>query len=321
MTNLVSFSDTIQLVDEDCPIQQLAGILSDSSKFYRSFEMMKRTGGIRQIDVPYPILARVQKALFHHLRNCCNVSEYAYAFCSGKNAIMHAQIHLGGDELLTADIENFFGSITRQRVQQSLLSHGFDSSFSHIASLVSTLRGVLPQGASTSPLLSNLVFNKLDIRFSRLANSLGLIYSRYADDLAFSGKNIPRNLPSTLKKILSSQGYILNEKKTKLKVKGARKIITGVSISSGTLKAPRTFVRTLRAEVNFLERNIENLSTLICAEPMIYERTIGKLNYWLQIEPNNAYALQKKSVLSIAHQNFLNLSADFDLDSYLAKAA
>lgn len=321
MTKLIEFSNAIHLVDEDCSIQQLAGILSDSSKFYRSFEMMKRSGGVRQINVPYPILARVQKALFCHLRNCCEISEYAYAFCSGKNAVMHAEIHLGGDELLTADIENFFGSITRQRIQQNLLFYGFDSGFSHIASLIATLRGVLPQGASTSPLLSNFVFSKLDIRFSRLATSLGLVYSRYADDLAFSGKNIPRNLPNTLKKILASQGYILNKEKTKLKVKGARKIITGVSISSGVLKAPRAFVRTLRAEVHLLERNMDNLSTQICADPMIYERIIGKLNYWLQIEPSNAYALQKKNLLSIAHQRFLNLSKGFNLDSYLAKVA
>jgi len=321
MTNLLSFANTIQLLDDDCSIQQLAGILADSSKFYRSFEMPKRSGGVRKIDVPYPILARVQKTLFHHLRNYFHVGEHAYAFCSGKNAIMHAEVHLGCDELLTVDIENFFGSITRQQIQQSLLSYEADNSFAHIASLISTRHGVLPQGASTSPLLSNWVFSRLDIRFSRLAAHLGLVYSRYADDLAFSGKHIPRNLPSTIRKILSSQGYVLNPSKTKLKVQGTRKIITGVSISSGALKAPRVFVRTLRAEVHHLERNVDHLSTLICADPLIYERVIGKLNYWLQIEPDNGYALEKRRVLSVAHQRFLNLSSDFNLSSYLARAA
>ncbi len=233
MTSLTAFVQTIGLHFDECSIQQLAGILSDSSKFYRSFRIPKRKGGTRSIDVPYPVLDRVQKALFNYLRDRYGASEYAFAFCTGKNAIMHAERHLGCDELLTVDIANFFGSVTRQQVQQSLISLEIDSTFSHTASIIATRHGVLPQGASTSPLLSNLIFGDLDNRFSLLAAHLNLVYSRYADDLAFSGKSIPRNLPSTINKILSSKGYSLNKQKTKLKIKGARKIVTGVSISTG----------------------------------------------------------------------------------------
>lgn len=321
MTSLSSFATTLNLWHiEDFSIQLLAGILADSSKFYRSFEIPKRRGGARKIDAPYPILAGVQQALVHDLRNRCDVSEHAYAYCRRRSAVMHASSHLGCEELLTVDIENFFGSITRQQIHQTLLESNLDTSYAHIASLVSTLQGVLPQGAPTSPLLSNVVFNALDVRFARLAAHLGIVYTRYADDLAFSGKNIPRNLPGLIDEILSSKGYRLNPAKTMLKVKGAKKIITGVSISTGVPKAPRRFVRSVRAEVHYVEKNLGRFSSLSSIDPLTYERILGKLNYWLQIEPNNVYASRKKEILSEAHQRFLNLSRDFNLEDYIGES-
>jgi len=315
MTVLYPFSDELSLWEiRDFSIQTLAGILSNSSKYYRSFEIPKRRGGLRKIDAPYPILEQIQRALVRYLQNRCEISECAYAFCRGKNAVMHASSHVGSNEILTVDVENFFGSITRQQIQQTLLINNIESDNSHIASLISTLNGVLPQGAPSSPFLSNAVFHALDVRFSRLASHLELNYTRYADDLAFSGQSIPRNLPRLIDKILSSKGYNLNSMKTKLKINGARKIITGVSISSGVPKAPRQFVRSVRAEVHRIEKNIGQFSASISIDPFIYERVLGKLNYWLQIEPNNEYAIKKRKLIGEAHQRFLNLSADLSLN-------
>jgi len=316
MSILRTFADELDLWEIDgFSIQILAGILSDPSKYYRSFEIPKRRNGIRKIDAPYPLLTRIQQALNQGLRIRCKVSEHSYAYFRGRSAIMHASAHLGCRELLTVDIENFFGSITRQQIHQVLLSNDIDSDFAHIASLVSTLRGALPQGAPTSPLLSNVVFHKLDLRFSKLADRLGIIYTRYADDLAFSGKSIPRSLINLIDKILASQGYRLNPQKTRLKVDGARKIVTGVSISGGVPKAPREFVRSVRAEVHYVEKNLDRFSTLTHVDPFVYERILGKLNYWLQIDPDNIYALRKKNLISEAHQRFLNLSSNFNLES------
>ncbi|MGB6241742.1 MAG: reverse transcriptase family protein [Castellaniella sp.] len=318
MTSLSSFAEDLDLWEiKDFSIQILYGILADSSKYYRTFEIAKRRGGNRTILSPYPVLAQIQQKLLLKLQHHCGISEYAYAYCRGKNAIMHASNHLGCDELLTIDIENFFGSITRQQVHQTLLLANFERNFSHLASLIATHQGVLPQGASTSPLLSNAVFSPLDKRLARLAASLDITYTRYADDLAFSGENIPRSLPKTIGKIIYDKGYKLNHEKTALKIKGAKKIITGISISSGALKAPRSFVRSTRATVHYLERNIGKLSGANNLDPLVYERTLGKLNYWLQIEPNNAYVAQKKKILSEAHQNFLQLGSEFDLESYI----
>jgi hypothetical protein len=322
MINLTSFSSELGLLgSQNFSLQLLAGVLADSSKYYRSFELPKRSGGTRPIDAPFPFLARVQKALAFYLEGRVHCSQQAFAYQKGRNAIMHARLHVGNAELLTVDIQNFFGSISRQQIHQTLLQYGFEESFSYITSLVSTLNGTLPQGGCTSPVLSNLVFYSLDFRLSRLASHLGITYSRYADDLAFSGDHIPRNLPVMIEKIISAKGFSLNPRKTRLKIRGAKKIITGVSISSGVLKAPRKFVRALRAEIHKLECYKNKLSTLDSVDPLKYERVLGKLNYWLQIEPDNIYASEKKRSLSTTHQEFLGLSADFKFEDYTQIAA
>lgn len=108
-------------------------------------------------------------------------------------------------------------------------------------------------------------------------------------------------------KIILEYGFFLNEKKTQFKLDGRKKIVTGVSISSGELKAPRVFKRKLRAQIYELERNVSNLARLPSFDPLVYERLLGRLNYLLQIEPENQYAKAKKKTISESHQRFLGL--------------
>jgi len=294
----------------------LAGVLADPSKYYRFFYIPKRRGGVRRIDAPYPVLSEIQRRIVDRLAERYSISESAFAYVAGRNTVQHALHHVGQDELLLVDINDFFGSVTRQAIFQSLEAQSEFSTCTHAIALICTLNGVLPQGAPSSPFLSNLAFKAFDYRLGRLASRLNLVYSRYADDLAFSGQMIPRNFPSYLNRLLSSGGYSLNFKKTTLKVKGAKKIITGVSISSGEVKAPRSFVRDLRARIHYIERRMGQVSSGPVLDPLVYERAIGRLNYLLQIEPANQYALRKKASLSQQHRRFLALSASFNEDSY-----
>ena len=138
-----------------------------------------------------------------------------------------------------------------------------------------------------------------------MAFFLTIVYSRYADDLAFSGAYIPRPFVRTVERIISSKRFVLNPGKTRFKIAGAKKILTGVSISTGVVKAPNTFKRGLRAQIYALETNIDNLTALPTLDPFVFERVLGKLNYLLQVEPDNRYAAEKKRLLSTSHQNFL----------------
>lgn len=289
----------------------LVAAISSPGKFYRSFKIPKRKGGVREIESPYPCLGSIQKTILRKILDSFSVHPCAHAYAKNKKALDHAVCHLGCKELITLDISDFFPSITRQMVFQALNAGGLDSHFSHYISLLCCLKGVLPQGACTSPALSNIVFSALDERFHRLAGRLGLTYSRYADDLAFSGDKIPRNMTGMVQKILATKEFALNTEKTRLKICGAKKIITGISITSGVPKAPKPFKRSLRAQVFELEKHLDNLSSMKNFDALIFERTLGKLNYLLQIEPGNQFALQKKNILSEQHQRFLSLGGSF----------
>jgi len=283
----------------------LLSIIYSSHNHYRSFQIPKRKGGYRVIDSPYPTLKYIQGLILNKYMADFSVDEYCFSFVKERNAIQHAKLHLNCHELLTLDIESFFSSITYKMVFEALIDNKIRPIEAKYISSICTLNGHLPQGACTSPVLSNIVFKSLDIRFTRLAKTLGLTYSRYADDLAFSGERVPRNIFKTIEKILQSKSFKLNKSKTKLKIEGARKIITGVSISSGRAKAPKSYKRSLRAQIYELEKNKDNLVNMKNFDPSIYEKTLGKLNYLLQIEPENNYALLKKETLLLDFKKFL----------------
>lgn len=309
-----NFANLLSYLENNDPFfsSLIGSILSAPEKHYRSFKIPKKRGGLRLITSPYPSLNNVQQVIFQKTLSSIEAHSNSYAFTKNRNAICHASRHLKCEELLTLDIKDFFQNITRQMVFEVFDSNSSTKNLANFLSRICCLNGSIPQGACTSPALSNLIFKHFDERFLKLANSLNLEYSRYADDMAFSGETIPRNLPKLVQSILSEKNFQLNPDKIKLKIKGAKKIITGVSISSGVAKAPKIFKRTLRAQVYELEKNVADLSSLPKFDPFIYERVLGRLNYILQIEPNNQYAKSKKKQITEQHQKFLKLAIILD---------
>lgn len=308
MKNVQDYYSFVGLLElDDATASTIPAMLAGTHKFYRTFQIPKRAGGFRKISSPYPSLALVQRKILEKVLLGFDVHSNAFAYKKKSNAVLHAACHVKNDELLILDIQDFFPSISRQMIFESLQQGGIKNEIcGFISSLCSSDSG-LPQGASTSPILSNIIFKNLDDRFLRLARSLNLVYSRYADDLAFSGDRIPRSLPNIVEYILKSKKFNLNKNKTKLKIAGSKKIITGVSISRKVLMAPKQFKRKLRAQIYEIEKFSENLSGISNLDPFVYERVLGRINYLLQIEPANEFALEKKRILSARHQDFLAL--------------
>lgn len=306
--SLKALLDLLRINHDSIPA--IFSAIASPEHFYRSFRIPKRRGGFRVIDSPYQSLEIIQRRILDNILSSFSTHANAYAFSKRKNALAHASRHLACSELITLDIRDFFPSITRQMVIETLITRGLSEGIANYISLLCCLNNALPQGACTSPALSNLVFSQLDERFTRLSEALLLQYSRYADDLAFSGDTIPRDMSQLVERILNSKGFELNKEKVRLKINGAKKIITGVSISSGVPKAPREFKRRLRTQVFELEKNANKISQMREFDPLIYERVLGRLNYLLQIEPENTFALQKKIYLSQHHQRFLALARD-----------
>lgn len=285
----------------------LASILASQSSYYRQFHLRKKRGGFRIINVPYPSLDILQKKIYLYLKERFKPSESVYAYVPGKNAIENAKQHVTSKELLTLDIIDFFGSITSKRILAGLINIGINSSIASIIASLCCLNDRIPQGSSASPILSNIIFYPIDKRLNLLAIKFNLVYSRYADDLFFSGETIPNKFKSYVHEILKDYNFAINEEKTKLKKKNSKKIITGVSITNGIMKCPKKFKRELRKDIFILEKNTSSLSIIKPLDPLIYERTLGKINYLLQIEPSNLFYKKKKEIISKYHQKFLKM--------------
>lgn len=270
----------------------LVSVVQNQSNHYRTFHIQKRSGGFREISGPSPTLLHSQRWILDNILEKIQVNPSAHGFCKAKSVITNASKHLGATHLLKMDLKDFFPSVKFNRIMNLFLEFGYSISVAYFLARLCSCKNSLPQGAATSPAISNLVCRSLDTALSNFAEERNLTYTRYADDLTFSGNAIQAHDINRITWIIMEMGFEPNTKKTRLVGKTGKKIITGVSISAGKLALPRASVRQIKLEVHkILTRGI--LAHSIATnqlDPMLLERVLGKLNFWLQIDPNHPTA-------------------------------
>ena len=270
----------------------LASVVNGSYAHYRSFSIPKRTGGKRKIYAPYPALLECQRWIKSAILDHIHPHDCAHGYVCNRSIITNAKVHLGTRCLLKADIEDFFPSIPIARVIRLFMEIGYPHNVAVYLSKICCLEESLPQGAATSPSISNLICRHLDTRLSSLARIASLNYTRYADDIAFSGDRISPALIATVGDILEDEGFRINSRKTRLIGPGQRKIIAGVSISTGKILLPRETKRSVRNEVyHLLDKGIRShVARKKIRNPLYIESIIGKLAFWLLVEPQCKFA-------------------------------
>ena len=287
---ILSFDHLSRLTGIDPVI--LAGFIASTEDFYRTFDVPKRRGGVREIEVPTPALLQVQRWILDNILSQVGVHAACHGFYKGKSIITNAAAHLGSKAMLKMDLADFFPSISLRRGLSVFMRLGYPPNVSYYLSALCFRNGKLPQGAATSPALSNIVSKRMDTRLAGAANKLGLIYTRYADDLFFSGEDINHDLLGLATGIIAAEGFSVNVSKTKFIKDNEKKIVTGISISSGALKLPRPLVRNLKKQVHFILRRgyWNHIAVTGDRDPILLERLLGRLSFWLQIEPENPTA-------------------------------
>ena len=234
-------------------------------KSYTSFEIPKKAGGTRVIDSPNKQLKRIQRRLGkkiydihkNYLDQNRIASNISHGFEVGKGIITNARIHKNKKYLLNIDIANFFSSVNFGRVQgyfnksQEFL---FSKEVSTIISQLVCYDKKLPQGAPTSPIISN--FNIVDLRILSLAKKYKLSYTRYADDMSFSTNNRAFqtdyiNFIQELRNLLENSGFEINENKTRLEYYSSRQEVTGLTVNK-KINVSRKFIKQTRAMVDQL---------------------------------------------------------------------
>ena len=232
---------------------------------YRQFKIKKKSGGTRLITAPrtqsFMMMLSAVNELF---RSMYIPSEFAMGFTDGRSVVTNASVHLGMDYILNIDLKDFFPSIHQARVWKRLQVPPFKFNQS-VANLLAGLccmkecredeNGnkkdvfVLPQGAPTSPIITNMICDKLDYYLGRLAKRFNMNYTRYADDITFSSMRYVYSKKGKfmleLERIIKEQGFTINEAKTRLQKRGNRQEVTGIIVSD-KLNVTQKYVRDIR---------------------------------------------------------------------------
>lgn len=231
------------------------------SRRYHEFEIARRSGGEpRIIQTPIKPIRDMQTTLLPMLEAVYEPRPHVHGFVAGRSAVTNAAIHRGQRWILRLDLKDFFPSINFGRVRGMFMARPFGLS-TEVATTLAQIcchKGALPQGAPTSPIISNLICRGLDARLARYASVAHCSYTRYADDLCFSAgrRDFPRLLAEIidrrpilnpdLRTIIDGEGFVVNEDKTRLMPRHQRQRVTGIVVNK-KLNVPREYYRHLRA--------------------------------------------------------------------------
>lgn len=225
-------------------IYYLYAISNKPHKFYTTFSLPKKNGSLREINAPYPSLLEIQRWILDNILYKIPTSRYAKAFQKASDIIINARFHRKQEKVLRIDIKDFFTSIKANSVYYIFRKCGYTNKLANLFTRLCTLNGCLPQGAATSPALSNIFFKQLDNRIGGYAIKNQIRYTRYADDMFFSGCFNPGKIIHMIKFILSEYHLSINTDKTKLMTNGAQQRVTGI-VTNSILNAPRSEKRRL----------------------------------------------------------------------------
>lgn len=288
----------------------LLAISNCQYRFYKHFEIPKKNGKMRKIEEPSPALKEIQTWILKNILVPASkkyVSPVAKAFIPGKKLKENARFHKSKRIVVALDIIDFFGSVCFSQVFWMFRDLGYNKGVSMMLTNICMLSGSLPQGAPSSPMLSNLIFQKIDNRLFQYCRNRNIMYSRYADDLTFSSKVLDvRHLISYVKMLLSNTNFRINEEKTKVMARGMRQIVTGVVVND-KLQVPKQYRDKVRQEMYYgMKYGFDNHIKRIelpewCKTTEVYIHHLwGKVNHVLNINPNDKefkkYAEYLKSI-------------------------
>ena len=277
--------------------------LENFSPQYKHAVIKKRSGGNRLIQMPNEQTKRVQRTLLDKLISRYGVHPCCRGFSRGSSVISNAAAHIGRSTIIKLDITDFFPNTSVHRIRDFFLHTGWNEAAADVLTKIVGFDDGLPQGAPTSPGVSNVVNRYMDLRLNALAQSRGMTYTRYADDLTFSSETYARNdihgLLRTTGVILKDFGYSLNTKKKRIIRNHRRQTVTGIVVNE-RLNLARPTRRWLRAVHHRLKEG--GGSTLSQAE------FTGWMSYLRMVNPSDALVKEvfgedfKSKTLTKRHQ-------------------
>lgn len=298
-------------------ISCLYALSNHTEQHYHRVKIPKRNGESRYLDVPDALLNRVQKNILHHILEGISVAPSAAAYHRGASPLANASLHTGNRLILKLDIHDFFGSI----IYPVVLQRAFPGEY--FPMLVRTLlthlccyKEVLPQGAPTSPAISNLVMKPFDEYMNQWCKERQIVYSRYSDDMTFSGDFLPGEVIRKTEGFLYAMGMELNHRKTRICSNGGRQTVTGIVVNEKA-QLPRDYRRRLRQEIYYCRKFGVRSHMEHCGVEhpdsehiKIYlQSLLGKVSYLLYIHQEDSWFAEAEQYL---RQEIKNADVNFN---------
>jgi S1-C subfamily serine protease len=237
-------------------------------RMYSEFVVGKGLGKSRIITAPDHRLKFIQHMLLPLLSQLYRRRSPVHGFVPGRSVKTNAEAHGKRRYVVNLDLKDFFPSITEKRVIGLLRSLGVDKRVSEVVARLCCNMGRLPQGAPTSPVISNMICYRLDTDLLEVAKAGRAIYTRYADDITFSsyqppaplfeaglpsvGRFTPDLLAQRLRGAVAGNGFVIHPEKAHYADRNSRRMVTGVKINAG-LNVDRRYIRHIRAMIHSVE--------------------------------------------------------------------
>ena len=279
----------------------LYAVSNNLGKHYRKASLPKKSGGYRNLSVPDEVLKSIQKRIAEVLLIHMPVSRYAKAYRFGCSTLRNAKHHVGKQVVLKLDILHFFDSIRYSTVKDKVFPEEiYAEPLRILLTMLCYHKDALPQGAPSSPAITNIILFEFDEYIGQWCRERGIAYTRYCDDMTFSGDFDPAEVIRFVRLELKKLGFLLNEQKTRIQRPGQQQTVTGIVVNE-KLSIPPDYRRKLRQELYYcrkfgIQEHLQKIGLEI-PDDTYRMQLLGKVNYVLQVHPNDKDMLDARKWL------------------------
>ena len=279
----------------------LYGLSNNLEKHYHNVLIPKRDGSKRKLSVPDLILKSVQKSIAENILSQYPISSYAKAYKVGSNVQRNAQPHVGKKKILKLDIEGFFDHILYSQVKNIVFcEEKFAEPIRVLLTMLCYYKESLPQGAPTSPAITNIIMYDFDEAVGAFCSEKKIAYTRYCDDMTFSGDFDEGEVITFVKGELCKLGLFLKNRKTAVIPASKRQTVTGIVVNE-KLNITKDYKKKIRQEMHYIQKfGLDgHVSRCKIADKLQYVLSLrGRIAFVLQTTPNDSEFLEYKKILA-----------------------
>ncbi len=282
-------------------IRTLYALSNNIDKHYQKMLIPKSDGSKRKLSVPDPVLKKVQRSIANNILVQYPVSRYAKAYKMGSSVQKNALPHVGKKKLLKLDIEGFFDHILYSEVKETVFyGEKFSEPIRILLTVLCYYKDSLPQGAPTSPAITNILMYDFDEAIGEFCGERKIEYTRYCDDMTFSGDFDEREIIDLVKGELRKLGLFLKKRKTAVVPATKRQTVTGIVVND-KLNITKDYRKKIRKEIYYIKKFgiDDHLKRIGVSDKKRYVRSLeGRIAFVLQTTPDNCEFKEYKKLLA-----------------------